>query len=219
MVRASSSLIIVCALLLAACNDAPSKPRKQQTVKLLPDTPPPPPPPPPPRSEEPKPQAKADNKPPPDSPKPVDAPLQQVLKTDEEAGDGPGSGLASGSVTNDYQGGPVGAQVGGGSLQSAQEAVPNRLVLNTYAQAATRSLNEFLVRDRDVKRLDYKVRIDLWLNADGSYQRAELVGSTSDPATDQALRIALGRFPGSGDPLPPRMPQPLRVLVSNRLMG
>lgn len=213
MTRIAPLLTLAAALLLAACNDAPSPPRKQQTVRLLPDTPPPPPP--PPKPEEQRQQPKPDDKPPPDAPKPDDAPLAQVLKTDEAAGDGPGSGLASGAVSKDYQGGAIGAQIGGGT----QDAAPNRLVLNTYAQATTRSLNEFLVRDKDIKRLDYQVRIDLWLNANGAYQRAELVGSTGDPATDQALRAALDRFPGASAPLPPRMPQPLRVLVSNRLIG
>ena len=82
-----------------------------------------------------------------------------------------------------------------------------------------RALNEFLARDRDVKRRDYRVRVELWLTPAGGLQRAELLGSTGDPDTDEALRAALARFPGTGAALPPKLPQPVRLLVSNRLMG
>jgi protein TonB len=144
-------------------------------------------------------------------------PQQQALKSDEAAGEGPGSGLAAGAVTRDYTDQKIGPgnSIGGGSGGDAS----NRLAANTYAHAATKALNEFLVRDKDVKRLDYKVRVALWLNPVGSLQRVELVGSTGDEQTDQALRTALGRFPGIGNPPPAGLPQPMRLLVSNRMMG
>jgi protein TonB len=206
-------LLAAAALLLAACSDQPDRPRKQQLVKLLPDTPPPPPPPPKPED---RPPPKPDDKPQPqEAPKPVEQPQAQALKTDEAAGDGPGNGLASGAVTQDYRGGATGTQVGGAPADSTG----NRLASLSFANAATRALNEFLVRDKDLKRLDYRVRIELWLTPSGGLQRAELVGSTGDPQTDEALRLALGRFPGTLNPPPARMPQPLRLLVSNRLMG
>lgn len=206
-----TAALIAASLLLSGCNDAPSKPRKQQMVKLLPDTPPPPPP----RQED-KPPPKAEAKPQPqDAPKPQEQPQAQALKIDEAPGAGTGSGLTSGAVTQDYQGGPTGMQVGGASGESA----PNRLAASTFANAATKALNEYLARNKDVKRLDYQVRVDLWLSGAGGFQRAELVGSTGDPQTDQALREALQRFPGTSHAVPPRMPQPLRVLVSNRMLG
>ncbi len=210
-----TGLLLAAALGLAACGDQPDKPqRRQQLVKLLPDTPPPPPPPPKPED---KPPPKTEDKPPPAAPKPDEAPQAQALKSDEAAGDGPGSGLAAGSVSQDYTNQQIGAvnTVGG----APQENPAQRLALTSYAQSATRALNEYLARDRDVKRRDYQVRIEIWLTPTGGLQRAELLGSTGDPETDQALRDALSRFPGTGDPPPPRLPQPVRLLVSNRLMG
>ncbi|CAD5373523.1 Ferric siderophore transport system, periplasmic binding protein TonB [Rubrivivax sp. A210] len=215
MLRKTTVLIAAALLLLAGCDNAPGKPRKQQMVKLLPDTPPPPPPPPPPKPED-KPPPKPEDKPQPqDAPKPQEQPQAQDLKNDEAAGEGPGNGMTQGTVNQDYKDGPTSQQVGG----KPADAGPNRMAVNSFAQAATRSLNDYLARDKDVKRLDYQVRVDLWLTGAGSFQRAELVGSTGDPQTDQALRTALDRFPGTGQALPPRMPQPLRVLVSNRMMG
>jgi periplasmic protein TonB len=209
------ALLAAVALCLAGCDNKPEQPRRQQVVRLLPDTPPPPPPPPkpedkPPPKPEDKPQAQ-------DLPKPAEVPQAQALKSDEAAGDGAGSGLAAGAVSQDYsdQKFGTGNTIGGAPAEDGG----NRLALNSYASAATRALNEFLARDRDVKRLDYKVRVELWLTPAGTLQRAELLGSTGDAQTDEALRTALSRFPGTGNPPPSRLPQPMRLLVSNRMMG
>lgn len=204
------------ALGLVACSDEPEKPpRRQQVVKLLPDTPPPPPPP---KPEDKPPPPKPEDKPQPqDAPKPVESPQPQALKSDEAAGDGPGNGLAAGTVTQDYANQPLGQGTTLGGPPAEDPA--QRLALTGYANAATRALNEFLARDKDVKRRDYRVRVEIWLTPAGALQRAELVGSTGDPETDEALRAALARFPGTGTALPPKLPQPVRLLVSNRLMG
>ncbi len=210
------AMSLALALALTGCSDQPERPRKQQTIKLLPDTPPPPPPPPKPED---KPPPKADDKPQPQAaPKPVDTPQPQVLKSDEAAGAGPGSGLIAGTVTQDYvdQKQGTGATVGG---TAPVESGASRLAANAYGNAASKALNEFLVRDKAVKLRDYQVRVQLWLTATGSLQRAELVDSTGDPQTDEALRSALNRFPGTSNPPPARLPQPMRVLVSNRLLG
>jgi periplasmic protein TonB len=210
------SFLLLLVATLSACSDKAEHPRKQQIVKLqLPDTPPPPPPPP---KEQEKLQPKPDDKPPPpDAPKPVEAPQPQALKSDEAAGDGPGNGLTAGAVSTEYKD----QQIGQGNTIGgvAPDNTVNKFAVNSFANATTRALNEFLVRDKDVKRLDYKVRVEVWLTPVGSLQRAELVGSTGDEQTDQALRTALARFPGTGSPPPASMPQPLRVMVSNRLMG
>lgn len=205
--------LVALALLAGGCNDAPNKARKQQTVKLLPDTPPPPPPPPKPEDKPPPP--KPEDKPQPqDVPKPAETPQAQALKTDEAAGDGPGSGLSSGAVSKDYQGGPTGgAQIGGTQISG------NRLAATTYASAATRALNDFLQREKELRRAEYRLQVHLWLQPDGRVQRVELVGSTGDPALDDHLRDALRRFPGTGQPPPDRMPQPMRLQASNRWMG
>ena len=203
----------VLALLVAACSDGPSKPKQAQTVKLLPDTPPPPPP----KQEEKRPEPKREDKPQPQAPqpKPQETPQAQALKTDEAPGQGAGSGLTSGAVTQDYTGGPTGA----GTQVGSNEVGGNRLAANAYANAATRAINDFLNRDKDLKQVDYRLQVHVWLQADGRLERAELVGSTGNTDVDAALRRALERFPGTRSPLPERLPQPLRLQVSNRLMG
>lgn len=199
--------------LVAGCDDTPSRAKKMNTVRLLPDTPPPPPP--PPKPEEKKPEPQKEDKPQPQlaQPKPAEAPQPQALKSDEAAGEGPGNGLQAGSVTQDYTQGQIGNGTGG------TDDGANRLVLNTYANAAKSALNTFLSRDKGLKQRDYRVQVHLWLEPDGRTQRAELMGSTGDPDTDAALRAALARFPGTAAPLPAKLPQPMRFQVSNRMMS
>lgn len=208
--------VLACALALMAslsgCDKEPAaRKQKMATVKLLPDTPPPPPP--PPKPEEKKPEPPKEDKPQqqPDQPKPVEAPAPQALKSDEAAGDGPGNGMAAGSVSKDYEKGEIGIGTGGDG--------GNRLAINAYANAVTRSLNDFLARDKDVKRHDYKVQVRVWLEPDGQLLRAELVDTTGDAQVDAALKAALGRFPGLRTAMPERMPQPMRLQVANRMIG
>jgi protein TonB len=206
---------LIAVALLAACEKEPERPRKVQSVKLLPDTPPPPPPPPKPEDKPPPP--KPDDKPPPPAPKPPDAEPQQALKSDEAAGDGPGSGLTAGTVTQDYAGGPAAAGTVVGTGDTGDAAA--RLAATAYARNLTRALNQLLAQQRDLKQAEYRVQVELWLTPAGAVQRAELVGSTGDAQADQALREALARYAGTGGAPPPRMPQPLRLLISNRLLG
>ncbi len=215
--RRPTLLLLAAVLAITACGDKPDKPRRQQSLKLLPDTPPPPPP--PPKPEDKPPPSKPEDKPQPqDAPKPVQAPEPQQLKTDEAAGNGPGSGLAAGSVTQDYAGGRIGqgTTIGGAT---PNDGLATRLAANAFGSAATRALNDFLTRDREVKQHDYRVRIAVWFTPAGGVQRTELVDSTGNTTTDAALRAALQRFAGTGTPPPANLPQPVRVMVSNRLLG
>ena len=213
--RALLLALLSTALALAGCGDKPDKPRKQQTLKLLPDTPPPPPPPPKPED---KPPPRAQDKPQPQqAPKPAETPQPQALKSDEAAGNGPGSGMTAGPVTQDYTDQKVGpgTTIGGTTADSGA----TRLAATAFGNAASRALNEFLTRDRGVKLRNYKVRVQLWLTPAGGLQRAELLDSTGDAPTDEALRAALNRFPGTAHPPPAKLLQPMRVLISNRLLG
>jgi periplasmic protein TonB len=206
-------LVLGVSLLLSACGDQPAPPRKMQTVKLLPDQLPPPPPPPKPEEKKPEPP-KPDDKPAPAAPKP-DAEPAQALKSDEAAGDGPGNGLVAGAVMQEYSGEKLGDKpviAGSGGDATA------RLAATSFANATTRTLNEFLARERELKRVGYRAQVHLWLSASGTLERAELVGSTGDTDTDRALREALMRFPGAGTP-PQALPQPLRLQVTNRMLG
>jgi periplasmic protein TonB len=207
-------IAVACVALLVGCDDAPP-PRKMQTVKLLPDQLPPPPPPKPEekKPEPPKPEKQAQAQ----QPKPAEAPPQNELRSDEAAGTGPGNGLVAGAVTQDYAGQRAASapQIGGGGDGGAAQ----RLAANQFASSATRALNEFLQRDRELRRADYRAQVHLWLAPSGALQRVELVSGTGDAELDRTLREALTRFPGAGSAPPQALEQPIRLQVTNRMLG
>lgn len=186
---------------------------RRQTVKIavLPDTPPPPPPPP---KEEKKPEPKPDeNKPQPqEQPKPVEAPPEpQQLKMEGAAGDGP-SAFSSGSVNSEYKGGAIGTGGGG--------TVGDRLAASSYGNAAKRELQAYLSREDGLRRAgDYKVPLAIWIRADGTVERFELLGSSGHADTDELLRKAMARFSGFRNQPPSHMVWPMRLQLTNRMSG
>jgi len=190
----------------------PSAPTRQVTkISIIPDTPPPPPPPP---REEKRPEPKEQKDVKVEQPKPVEAPPQQAeqLKMEGAAGDGP-SAFASGDVTNEYKGGDIGSTIGGAP------AKPNRMQFAFYTNALQRHIQDELARNRNVKQIDYRVVVKVWLGRDGSIQRAVLDESTGDDKADSALSAALADMRAFRDAPPADMPQPIRLRITNRLTG
>lgn len=206
---AAALLLIGLAYWAVTSLGGPSAP-KRQTVKIavLPDTPPPPPPPP---KEEKKPEPeKQDLKPQPqqEQPKPVEAPPEpQQLKMEGPAGDGP-SAFAAGSVATEYKGGEIGTGTGG----------INRLQFAAFTNQLTRDIQAQLLRHRDLRGLDYRVSVNVWLAPSGDLSRVELASSTGNEATDAVLRRVLNEVNARGQ-VPPDLPQPLTLRITNRVTG
>ena len=181
------------------------RPARQVTrITIIPDTPPPPPP-----KEQPKPEPpKAETKPMKvDQPKPVDAPKpepDQQLKMEGEAGDGP-SPFASGEVTQEYSGGDIGSG--------------NGLQFSFYTNLLQQRIQANLQRNRDLKRVDFRIVMKVWLDSTGALTRSELVGTTGTAQTDEELRRAMNAMPRVGEPPPSNMPQPITLRITNRVTG
>jgi protein TonB len=184
---------------------------KRQTVKIavLPDTPPPPPPPPPkekppePKEQENKPQPQEQQK-----PKEVQQEPQQ-LKMDGPAGDGP-SAFAAGAVNSEYKGGEVGTGTGdGGGANKMQFAL-----FNSQLQ---RHVQSHLAKNSKAKLADYRVNVQVWVSPAGDL-RVELLSSTGDEKSDEALRLALTQLPPMSA-APTTLPQPIRLRITNRMTG
>lgn len=179
--------------------------RKPPTVSLLPSAPPPPPPPP---KEEKKPE-------PPKEQKEVKMeqaekkeapPADPSLKMEGAAGDGP-SMFAAGKVTNEDLGrigtGGTGVAAAGGLLNP----------FNSYATAIKSELQRHLGRRAELKRRQYRIEVRVWVADDGRLKNFELLGTTNDGDTDEAIRGVLAALPAFSEPPPARMPQPIRLRI------
>lgn len=183
----------------------PAGPQQRQMAKIriVPDTPPPPPPP---QKEEKRPEPPKDAREArveqPREPTPQQEPEQLKME-------GPGSadglaGVAAGTVNNEYSGQVIGGGNGGGSRFAWFKGV-----LQSQIQSA-------LQRNEDLRKNDFRIVVRIWLSADGSVSRSELVGSTGDREVDNRVRTALAQLPPLSERPPEGLPQPVTMRLISR---
>jgi protein TonB len=202
MLRLAVVVIVVIAIvgfglksLLGGSGSAAKKPPK---ISLLPMTPPPPPPPP---KEEKKPEPKEQKEVKIEQPdKKNEPPADPTLKMEGAAGDGP-SMFAAGKVTSEDL-----SRLGAGN---------NGLLnpFNTYATSIKGELQRLLARRAELKRRPYRIEVHVWVNNDGRMKQFELLGTTNDGDTDDAIRSVLAALPAFSEPPPAKMPQPIRLRI------
>ncbi len=176
--------------------DGHSGPRKPPKISLIPSTPPPPPP-----KEEKKPEPKEQKEVKVEQPQEQKdiAPPDPALKMEGQAGDGP-SAFAAGKVTSE----DLSKLGGGGGLLNP---------FNTYASAIKGELQRQLSRRSELKRRQYRIEIRVWVNESGRMKHFELLGTTNDSDTDEAIRSVLTALPTFSEPPPLNMPQPIRLRI------
>lgn len=182
---------------------------KRQTVKIavLPDTPPPPPPPKPDKPPEPEKQELKQTMQQ-EQPKPQEAqPAPAQLKMDGPAGNGP-SAFAAGQVSAEYKGGEIGTGTGG----------VNKLQFALFTNQLQKHIQLQLAKNTAIKLGDYRVNVQVALSPSGDFQRVELLSSTGDPQTDEALQNALNHMAPMRE-VPANLPQPVRLRITNRMTG
>ena len=185
--------------------------KKPPKISLLPSTPPPPPPPPPKVEKPPEPPKEQKEMKVDQVEKKVEQPADAPIKMEGAAGDGP-SMFASGKVTNENVGQATG---GAGGPTVGGPAVTSPLVnpFNTYATTIRTELQRQLARRSELKRRQYQVEVRVWVAEDGRLKNFELLGTTNDGDTDEAIRSVLAKLPAFSDPPPARMPQPIRLRI------
>jgi TonB family protein len=195
------SLLIVGVICLArmAANGGSSRHESITLVSLAPPPPPPPPqftpPPPPPQQEEQRmeqPMIKEDQpkaEPPKDEP-----PLGTNIK-----GDGPGDSFGLGSN-------PGNGRIGSGG---------NGSKWGWYASQVSSRIQAALQQNRKTRSASMNIRVRVWPDPTGRITRAQIAGSTGDPALDSAVDEALTGLQLQEAP-PAGMPAPIVLQVAAR---
>jgi protein TonB len=172
------------------------EPPRIQTISLVQPPPPKPPdvkPPEPPKMQPPKDTVKLDT---PQPPQPQAAPPPPG---------GIPAGPAGGMATDLAAGSGVG--IGGGGAADARRAWYSRLI--------SRQMEDELKRAKRLQGKDYKVSAQIWFSAAGGVQRVQLDPGTGDAALDEVLRQEMMQVSLS-EPMPPDIPQPVRMRVVSR---
>jgi len=196
----------------------PEAPKRQVVrIVLLPDAPPPPPPPPPKEEKRPDPPKTEKPLPLPEAPKTPEppAPVNEPIKMEGPAGDGP-SVFSSGAVNNEYRDGtPNTGLPGSGGAAAAVDRARDRL----YANSARTLLRDALERALRSDAPQLTATFTLWVAADGEIRRFELE-PTGEPRTDGELSAALDQTRRDLIlPAPPSALQPMRFKITLQPAG
>lgn len=186
---------------------------KQEIVTItLP--PPPPPPPPPPKVEPPPPEEQpeeemvaqepvAEDEPPPEE-APPEAPPSEDLGTGI-AGNGPDMGLSG-------KGGGGGNRIGGSGRRGSGSK------FGWYAAKVQSSIAEALRKNPSTRNASMSLQVRVWPDSGGRITRAQLVGSSGNPAVDQAIKDQV--LTGLQLQAPPAdMPVPIVLRLTARKSG
>ena len=190
-------------------------PKKAPKITLV--APPPPPPPPPPKFEKKPEPPKEQKEMKVDQPvvKQEQAPPTPELKMEGPAGDGP-SAFSAGKVTNEDmskigKAGPPSVGTGGTGTMGNKNSMFNPNA--NYANLLKGELQRYLSKNNNLKRRRYAIDIIVWVAKSGGIDRFELLGTTGDSDTDEAIKKAITELPGFTQNPPVGMPQPIRLRI------
>jgi protein TonB len=180
--------------LLGGKSKPPPKPPK---ITLLAPSLPPPPPPQEKKPDPPKEQKEIKVEQP--VPKPAPPQPSPELKMDGPAGNGP-SAFAAGKITSDDV-----SKIGMGKGMFNP--------FNNYANLLKGELQRRFGKNNALRRKHYTIEVRVWVAGGGELKRFELVGSTGDSDTDEAIQQAMSSLPGFNQMPPANMPQPIRLRI------
>ncbi len=183
--------------------------RKAETISIIlppPPLPPPPPTPPPPQNEPPPDkqemveQVPVEKIEPPEAP--PAAPPDESLGTNN-AGNGPDMGLTKGGGNGTGRNNNIGGGRHGGKWDA-------------FAVGVQTTISDALRRNSGTRSASFSMTVKVWADENGRITRAQLVGSSGNPAVDQAIKSQVLTGLQLSDPPPAGMPMPINMRISAR---
>jgi protein TonB len=193
---------------------APGEVRKKRVVQQISLLKPPPPAPPPkvepPKVEPKKVEIKEKLEPPkpdqqPDKPAQAPPPGPDLALDAKGGPGGDAFGLVGKKGGADLIGSPT---IGGGGATGGA----NRFAW--YGALVKDRIQEIVAKDKKLSGADYRVNVNVWINASGVVTRAELLGTTGNAEVDNGLRLALRNLPALREGAPNDMPQPIKLRIT-----
>lgn len=206
--------VIIAALLLlgwGVWNQLSGKPHHFPTrlrIKVMEQTPPPPPRPPPKFEKQPD-ISKEQNEIKVEQPKQAPPQTSPELKMEGPVGNGP-SAFSAGKITSDDLSklGTRGNEVNGGN-----EGNGRFNQFDNYANLLKEDMQRYLTKYKALQQRNYTVDVRIWVTGGGELKRFELIGSTGDSETDEAIKQAISSLSGFDQPPPANMPQPIWLRI------
>jgi protein TonB len=186
---------------------SPGPARKKRTVQEISLLKPPPPPPPPKVAPPPKVDVQEKLN--------VPKPDQQPDKQADAPPPGPNLALdAVGGAGGDGFG--LVGRKGGADLIGSSSGAGAGSRFAWYGALVRERIRDVVSRDKKLREADYRVTVNMWINASGTVTRAELLDSTGSAVLDAALKAALRNLPPLREGAPGDMPQPIKLRITAR---
>jgi protein TonB len=187
--------------------------RKVEAPIVRVQLPPPPPPPPPPKVQPPEQKLE-------EQPQMAEPELKPEEAKDEppKAKDEPPAGLGT-NIKGDGTGDGFGLSGSGNGLFGRGSGQGNASKWGWYAGQVQSTVAEAMRRNPRTKSANLRVQIRIWPNTTGRITRAQLVGSTGDPALDNAITNDVLNGLQLQQPPPKEMPMPIVLRLTARRPG
>ena len=85
-----------------------------------------------------------------------------------------------------------------------------------YGALIKERIQETVSREKKLREADFRIMVNVWINASGAVTRAELLDSTGNADLDSALKVALRNLPPLREGAPGDMPQPIKLRITAR---